>query len=61
MLADRSGHQAVEARTVEAVAVVEGAVRPGTGVHVHHAQLSASMGRVARNGRVLGKRPLAAG
>ncbi|MOA36347.1 hypothetical protein D3C78_1578630 [compost metagenome] len=54
VLADGAGHGPVEARTVQAVAVVEGAMRPGAGVHVHHAQLGASVRRIAGQRRMLG-------
>ncbi|MNJ58118.1 hypothetical protein D3C77_537390 [compost metagenome] len=49
------GHSelAVEVGALQSVQFIEGPVRAGTGVHVHHAQLSTSMGGITADGRVL--------
>jgi len=55
------GELAVEVGSLQAVQFVEGAVCTRTGVHVHHAQLSASVGGVAADGRVFRQGTLTAG
>ena len=61
LVSDGDGQQAVKIGTLQPVQLVKGAVRASAGVHVHHAQLSASMGGVTADGRVLRQGALTAG